>query len=111
MSQIIITIEEGKTSISIASDDEVDVQLPPQSGPREIKSDWFPTIDKFGERLSKARRNTPYTQQSLADKLGVSQSAVTEWEKGRAYPKRHRIEPIAKLCGTTPEYLITGKKP
>jgi DNA-binding XRE family transcriptional regulator len=103
MSQIIITI-------NITSDDEVDVQLPPQSGPRGIKSDWFLTIDKFGERLSQARRNTPYTQQSLADKLGVSQSAVTEWEKGRAYPKRNRIETIAQLLNTTPEYLITGEE-
>jgi DNA-binding XRE family transcriptional regulator len=106
MSQIIITMENGKTSINITSDDEVDVEFP-----RGTRSNWFHNINAFGERLFQARRKTHFTQKTLGKELGVSQTAIVEWEKGRSFPKRSRIETIAKLCGTTPEYLITGEEP
>lgn len=107
MSQIIITIEEGKTSISITSDDGVNLQLP--TGAKTLK--WFHHSVGFGDRLNRVRKRSRHTLQSLASELGVTQSAVGEWESGRSYPKQNRIETIAKLCGTTPEYLITGKEP
>jgi|GEM_PF-5878300 len=106
MSQIVITIEEGKTSISITSDDGVNVQLP--TGMKRLK--WFHHSVGFGDRLSRVRKRSRHTQQFLASELGVGQPSIVDWEKGRSYPKQNRIETIAKLCGTTPEYLITGEE-
>ena len=42
------------------------------------------------------RHKRKMTQQSLADKLGVTRSAVTKWENGEAYP---RAELLTKLAG------------
>ena len=122
MSQITITMENGRTLIEIDSDDKLDIQYPNRTSddlkdeqpliapPKPNPSSWFHSFSGFNERLRKARRNTSYTQQTLADELGLSQSAVTEWESGRSHPKRNRIETIAQLLDTTPEYLITGEE-
>ena len=105
MRPIEITINIYSHDVSIDDVDNINAQS------HEMKSlKWFHHAEGFGGRLHEARRNTSYTQQTLADELGVSQSAVTEWEKGRAYPKQERIEPIAKLLNVTPEYLLGTKQ-
>ena len=106
MSQITINIDNknGNTSISIYSNGDVDVNDVPVEEVKygwKMKSlTWVHKTQGFGERLRQARREHLYTQQSLADKLGVTQSAVTEWEKGRACPKQLLLTywiPLPKL--------------
>ena len=40
----------------------------------------------FSEKLQILRKNKGYTQEALADKLGVSRQAVAKWESGQIYP-------------------------
>jgi DNA-binding XRE family transcriptional regulator len=122
MSQIIITMENGRTLIEIDSDDKLDIQYPNRTSddlkdeqpliarPKPHPSSWFRSFSGFNKRLYKTRRNALITQQSLANSLGISQSAVGEWESGRSHPKRERIETIAEILDTTPEYLLTGEE-
>ena len=117
MSQITITMENGRTLIEIDSDDKLDIQYPNRTSeqpliarPKPHPSSWFRSFSGFNKRLHKARRNALITQQSLANSLGTSQSAVGEWESGRSHPKRERIEAIAEILDTTPEYLLTGEE-
>ena len=41
---------------------------------------------EFGNRLYELRRRTGLTQAELADKIGVTNKAVSKWENGKANP-------------------------
>lgn len=49
--------------------------------------------------LEKLRKEKGYTQQSLAKALGVDQSAVCLWEKGRTFPRVDVAIRLANLLG------------
>lgn len=50
----------------------------------------------LGQRLRRARQREGLTQQALADKVGVSQAAIANWENGSSFnkAKREKIEAI-----------------
>lgn len=37
---------------------------------------------EFGSRLARLRKERGYSQEELAEKLGVSRQAVSKWERG-----------------------------
>ena len=41
----------------------------------------------FGDKLSKLRKNKNYTQEELAELLGVSRQSISKWESNIAYPE------------------------
>ena len=41
---------------------------------------------EIGARIEKLRRKSGMTQQALAEKLGVTDKAVSKWENGSGYP-------------------------
>ena len=49
----------------------------------------------FGETIRNARRSLGLTQRQLADSLGVSNTCVSNWEKGLSRPDADMIQ---KLC-------------
>ena len=53
----------------------------------------------FGQRFRQARRQKKLTQTSVASALGVSQSAVAQWEAGRSLPSPDLAAKIEKLVG------------
>ena len=40
----------------------------------------------LGERLAELRKLNDDTQQTLADKLGISVWSIRSWEQGKSYP-------------------------
>ena len=40
----------------------------------------------LGEKLSKLRKENNYTQEQLADVLGVSRQAISKWESNVRFP-------------------------
>lgn len=50
---------------------------------------------KFGENLYQLRKSAKLSQETLAEKVGVSRQSVSKWENGDAYPE---MENIMKLC-------------
>lgn len=46
------------------------------------------------------------TQEELAERLGVSRSAVAAWETGRKYPQMSTAIEIAKVLGVTVDELF-----
>lgn len=43
-------------------------------------------LDGFGNRLKAVRQDRGYTQKQLADLLGVTEQAVSKYERGTSYP-------------------------
>ena len=50
---------------------------------------------KFGENLYNLRKGHKMSQETLAEKVGVSRQSVSKWENGEAYPE---MDNILKLC-------------
>lgn len=48
-------------------------------------------IMTLGEKLSKLRKENNYTQEQLADILGVSRQAISKWESNVTYPETDKL--------------------
>lgn len=60
----------------------------------------------LGEKLSKLRRENNYTQEQLAEMLGVSRQAVSKWESGMTYPETEKLLKLGELYGCSMDYLL-----
>jgi transcriptional regulator with XRE-family HTH domain len=54
-------------------------------------------MQKFGDLLRDARERKDLTQQQVADALGVTRSAVNQWESGETRPKGQRLADLARI--------------
>lgn len=66
---------------------------------------------KLSVRIRTARLRAGMTQSDLAQRLGVSRTAVVNWESGtnRARPSSERLEEICRLTEVAWEWLATGR--
>lgn len=60
----------------------------------------------FGEKLKEARKGARYSQEELANKLGVSRSAITKWETDKGMPDISNIKAISQLLNISIDYLL-----
>ena len=56
--------------------------------------------------LKAARVNTGYTQKEAAEKLGISNATLCNWEKGLSMPNIQQVQRICELYGVTYDNLI-----
>lgn len=56
--------------------------------------------------IKKAREKAGLTQQELADKLGVGQSAVAMWESQKALPRTDKLPVLAKVLKSSVSALF-----
>lgn len=57
-------------------------------------------------RLSELRRKRGFSQEGLAEKLGVSRQAVSKWERGEASPDTDNLIALARLYGVSIDELL-----
>lgn len=62
----------------------------------------------IGERIKSLRLNQGLSQESLAEKINVTKSTISQWEVGKAQPKNKNLLSIVTFFGTTYEYLKGG---
>ena len=60
----------------------------------------------LGEKLSKLRKEHNYTQEQLADILGVSRQSISKWESDIAYPETDKLIRLGKLFECSMDYLL-----
>ena len=73
-----------------------------KSPPEQVKS--------LGEALKARRTAAGYTQEYVAEALGVSRQAVSKWENGTSEPSTANLMALAKLYGlSVDELLHTGE--
>ncbi len=61
----------------------------------------------LGDKLSRLRKESNYTQEQLAEILGVSRQAVSKWESDTAYPETDKLIRIGRLFHCSLDYLLT----
>lgn len=76
----------------------------------EVASTSKTTRREFVDRVRRARRMSKLTQSRLAKLLGVTPSAVSQWEHpdGTA-PDLHHLRRFAAATGVSFEWLATGR--
>ncbi len=62
----------------------------------------------IGTRVRDVRRERGWTQDEFARRVGVSRSAVAQWETGRAGQVTGNLTRIADVLGVGVEYLTFG---
>lgn len=61
---------------------------------------------KFATRLKIARNEYNFTQQELADELGLSKGAIVQYEQGIREPPMSRLMDIAMTLGKSIDWLV-----
>ena len=61
---------------------------------------------EIAERLAKRRREAGYSQENLAEKLGVSRQAVSKWERSESSPDTDNLISLAQLYGVSLDDLL-----
>lgn len=60
----------------------------------------------IGEKILSLRKARGWSQEELADKIGVSRQAVSRWEADSAKPDADKIILICDLFGVSADYLL-----
>lgn len=66
--------------------------------------------EKIGKFIAKCRKNKKITQQELAEKLGVSDRTIGNWENGRNMPDLSLFQPLCDELSITLNDLLAGEK-
>lgn len=60
----------------------------------------------LGEKIAKQRKELNYTQEQLADILGVSRQSISKWESDIAYPETEKLIELGRLFDCSMDYLL-----
>ncbi len=72
-------------------------------------ADGAPGTQGAATRIRGARRALGLTQDELARRVGVSRSAIAQWETDRTGQVRGNLARVAAVLGVSIGYLITGE--
>lgn len=64
----------------------------------------------FGAFVATQRKEKGYTQKELADRLFVSDKAVSKWERGLSLPDISLLVPLSQALDVTVMELLQGRK-
>ena len=64
---------------------------------------------KIGKFIAECRKNVGLTQKQLAEKLGITDRAVSKWETGKALPDSSIMLELCRILGITVNDLLSGE--
>lgn len=67
-------------------------------------------IQKIGKLIAACRKEKGMTQAQLAEKLGVTNKTVSQWENGNYMPDLTILEPLSHELGISLEELLSGER-
>lgn len=65
---------------------------------------------KIGAFIAMNRKKKGYTQEQLAEKLGVTNKTISRWENGHYMPDLSLLEPLSKELDITLNELLAGEE-
>ena len=66
--------------------------------------------EKIGKFILKLRKENNMSQMELAEKLGVTDCAISKWENGKGLPDISLMPSLCKELGITINDLLSGEK-
>lgn len=63
----------------------------------------------IGDKILNMRKARGWSQEELADRVGVTRQAVSRWESNSAKPDADKIVDICDLFGVSADYLLRDK--
>ncbi len=64
----------------------------------------------LNERLQDLRKKAGYSQEQLAELLGISRQAISKWESGQGNPDIDNIIKLTKIYQVSTDYILLGHK-
>lgn len=68
-------------------------------------------MSSLGEVIAQQRKKKNWTQKQLADRLLVTDKAVSKWERNQGMPDIGFLEPLARELNLSLEELLSGEIP
>ena len=65
----------------------------------------------IANRIQYLRKQKGFSQEELADKVGVSRQAVSKWESEQSTPDLEKIIAMSELFEVTTDYILKGVEP
>ncbi|MHB1684836.1 MAG: helix-turn-helix domain-containing protein [Bacilli bacterium] len=65
------------------------------------------TYGIIGERIKKARSNSGFTQQQIADYIGIKRESISYFENGQREIDMLTLQKISDLCGYSMSYFVS----
>ena len=65
---------------------------------------------KIGKFIAECRKNVNLTQAQLAEKLGITDKAISKWERGIAMPDTSIMLELCDILGISVNELLSGEK-
>lgn len=66
--------------------------------------------ERFGAFIAQLRKEQGLTQKELADRLNVTDKAISKWETGKGFPDLKLLEPLAEALGISLVELMQGQR-
>ena len=63
----------------------------------------------FGATVAALRKERGMTQLDLAERMGVTDKAVSKWERDLSFPDAASLPKLAETLGVTVDQLMLGK--
>lgn len=67
-------------------------------------------IKKIGFFISQLRKQKGYTQKDLAEKLMVTDKAISRWETGKGLPETSILKHLSEILGVSVGELLSGER-
>lgn len=66
--------------------------------------------EKIGKFIAQCRKDKNLTQQQLAEQLGISDRAISKWERGLNLPDASLYKPLCEILDITFNELFSGER-
>ncbi len=66
--------------------------------------------EKIGRFIAESRKAKNYTQEELAEKLGITNKAVSKWENGICLPDSSLYQPLCQVLDISINELFAGER-
>ena len=63
----------------------------------------------LADRLQDLRKKANYSQEQVADLLGISRQAISKWESGQGKPELDNIIKLTEIYNVSADYIKSGQ--